>query len=260
MKAIDLSIVTINYNNLAGLRRTLESVFLQSATNFEHIIVDGLSTDGSKEYLESFVTPRFKFSSEKDEGIYYAQNKGIEKSQGKYILFLNSGDTLANENTIEEISSYQLDSELIYGDMYIESLDNIKRLGKQPKKLSLSHLLLDTIWHPACLIRRDLFEKFGLYNTNFKIVADYEFWLRIYSSKSITTKYIPVVFSSFNLDGISSDPKNRTKLIQERKKSQELYYTRIELFFFRDILMFFEKVLLYAKLIMKKLFNSISRK
>ncbi|RHX91220.1 glycosyltransferase [Leptospira yasudae] len=235
MNSIKLTVVTINLNNVSGLKATVGSVLSQTLKNFEYFVADGMSTDGGKEYLESLTDPRLNFVCEKDQGIYFAQNKGIKMTNGEYILFLNSGDVLAKDTTLEEILSSQLSSDLIYGDMFIESVTGFRKLGKQPSKISLTHLLLDTIWHPACLIKRDLFDKFGLYNTEFKIVADYEFWLRIFSSKSVSIKYIPVVFSKFNLEGLSSAPENRTRLIREREIAQSLYYDRSTLFLFRDI-------------------------
>ncbi|WP_319941267.1 glycosyltransferase family 2 protein [Leptospira sanjuanensis] len=257
LKQIDLSIITINYNNLSGLTKTMESVLSQKARNFEHIVVDGLSTDGSKNYLESFKKPPFIFISEKDDGIYFAQNKGIEKARGKYVLFLNSGDTLASANTIDEIFSYRFESDLIYGNMFIESSSNIQRLGKQPKKLTLTHLMLDTIWHPSCLIRRDLFKRFGLYDTNFKIVADYEFWLRIFSSNQITTTYIPIPFSKFDLKGLSSDPENQSFISYERRISQAMYYNRFDLFFYRDIPLISRFMFRLIKALLRKTLNPI---
>ncbi|KPA34233.1 hypothetical protein AMR50_0875 [Leptospira interrogans] len=89
-----ISIITINLNNLEGLRKTLESVKSQTYTNFELIVVDGGSTDGSFEYLKSNLDLIKKFISEKDKGIYNAQNKGISLSKGEYLVFLNAGDTL----------------------------------------------------------------------------------------------------------------------------------------------------------------------
>ncbi|MEY2702436.1 MAG: hypothetical protein RLY43_1069, partial [Bacteroidota bacterium] len=95
-----ISIVTINYNNLNGLINTVNSVFNQSNNNFQYVIIDGNSTDGSKEFLQSLFHDNIKIISESDSGIYNAFNKGIQNSSGQYILFLNSGDVLYDSNSI----------------------------------------------------------------------------------------------------------------------------------------------------------------
>lgn len=236
MKSKAISIVTINYNDQVGLEKTLLSVREQvDFDRIEHIVIDAGSKDGSFDIIQKYKDGISFWVSEPDRGIYDGQNKGIQRSRCEYILFLNSGDVLANSNTISEILSYPLDADLIYGNMLIESTDEKNsRLGKQPSKMSLSHLLRDTIWHPACLIRRSLFDRFSLYDLDFKIVADYEFWLKIFSA-GVSTKYIPITFSKFNLEGLSSDPKNRLRLISERKRAQSRYFNYITLLFYRDI-------------------------
>ncbi|TGL98128.1 glycosyltransferase [Leptospira barantonii] len=248
MKNKVISIVTINYNDKVGLERTLLSVRDQDDSGqIEHIIIDAGSNDGSFDVIQKYSDGISFWASEPDRGIYDGQNKGIRNSTCNYILFLNSGDVLANKNTISEILSYKLDADLVYGNMLIESQNTIKvRLGKQPTKMTLNHLLRDTIWHPACLIRRDLFEKFGLYDLSFKIAADYEFWLKIFSA-GVSSKHIPVTFSKFNMEGLSSDPKNRFRIITERKQAQSRYFSRITLLLHRDIPGFFWSLQLLAK-------------
>lgn len=254
MQKPKISIVTINYNNRSGFEKTVQSVQNQEALKlFEHVVIDAGSTDGSVEIIQKYKDGISYWISEPDKGIYDGQNKGIRNSKGDYILFLNSGDVLASPNTIMEICSFPLGADLIYGNMFIESVDGNIFLGLQPSKITLRYLLQDTIWHPACLIRRDLFARFGLYDTNFKIVADYEFWLRIFSSNQISTKYIPIPFSTFNLKGLSSDPKNRIFINRERNISQSMYYDRFDLFFFRDIPLVMKSFYLAIRSILKKL-------
>lgn len=196
---------------------------------------------------------QFSFwSSESDRGVYDGQNKGILNSKGEYILFINSGDVLADEHTLSKILSYELNSDLIYGDMYIESKDGRYRLGKQPSTMTVRHLLLDTIWHPACLIKKELFERYGLYDLNFRIAADYEFWLKVFSF-GVSTEHISVPFSRFNLEGLSSAPQNQNSLLQERKKAQSLYFNRITLFLYRDILGTIRSSFLLGKFLLRKI-------
>ncbi|AXR61672.1 glycosyltransferase family 2 protein [Leptospira mayottensis] len=247
-----ISIVTINYNDRVGLEKTILSVRNQiSFEQIEYIIIDAASKDGSLSVIQKYSDLFSFWLSEPDLGIYYGQNKGILNSKGEYILFLNSGDTLASENTLSEILSFELSSDLIYGDMLIESKEGNLRLGRQPPVMTLSHLLLDTIWHPACLIKRKLFEQYGLYDLNFRIAADYEFWLKIFSA-GVSTKYIPVIFSRFNLQGLSSAPQNQNFLLQERKRAQSLYFNRVTLFLYRDLLKVIRFLFSLGKFILRK--------
>ncbi len=116
-----LSIITINYNNASGLRKTLASVAAQTYRNIEHVIIDAASTDGSvdviKEYASASIHPVI-WSSEKDKGIYNGMNKGIRKATGDYCQFLNSGDTLAAPEVTERMMAAMEDGiDVLYGDM-----------------------------------------------------------------------------------------------------------------------------------------------
>ena len=129
-----LSIITINYNNVLGLKRTLESVTGQSYSNFEYIVIDGGSTDGSKEHILKYSDKISYWISEPDRGIYHAMNKGIAKASGEYLLFMNSGDLFYNNfilnEVIDDISKY----DLIYFDILIR--DGNKEYPKvSPKNL-----------------------------------------------------------------------------------------------------------------------------
>ncbi|EMY76372.1 glycosyltransferase, group 2 family protein [Leptospira weilii serovar Ranarum str. ICFT] len=247
-----ISIVTINYNDRVGLEKTIQSVRSQTGLDrCEHIIIDAASKDGSLDVILKYADQFSFWISEPDKGIYDGQNKGILNSKGDYILFINSGDVLADEHTLSKILSHELNADLIYGDMYIESKDGRHRLGRQPSTMTLRHLLLDTIWHPACLIKKELFERHGLYDLNFRIAADYEFWLKVFSF-GVSTKYIPVPFSRFNLEGLSSAPQNQNYLRQERKKAQSFYFNRITLFLYRDIPKTINTMFFFMELLLRK--------
>jgi len=129
-----LSIITINYNNASGLRKTVESVLSQSTHDFEYIVVDGGSTDGSVEYLESqnseLKTQNFSFISEKDNGIYNAMNKGIRMAQGEYLHFLNSGDWLADEKVVENMLKTLPDCDIYVGNKIAVRPDGKVQKGK----------------------------------------------------------------------------------------------------------------------------------
>src|SRR4051812_40720498 len=115
-----LSIITINYNNRAGLELTMKSVFGQTWTDYEYLVIDGGSDDGSREYIESNARKLKYWVSEKDAGIFNAQNKGAKKSSGNYLLFLNSGDVLASADVLEKYSRHFGSHDLVYGDLLVE--------------------------------------------------------------------------------------------------------------------------------------------
>lgn len=211
MKKIKLSIITINLNNIAGLKRTIESVITQPSSSHEHIIIDGNSTDGSKEFISQYANmPNNHLTywiSEKDHGVYNAMNKGIKYAQGQYLLFLNSGDFL-KENVLREVEEKLDGTDLIYGNLFI-----IPQQGEMwlqnfpPPPINIQMFLSPTFYlpHPATFIRKELFDN-EQYTENYKIASDWEFWIKCIILKNCSIKYINIAISYFSEGGISSDP------------------------------------------------------
>ena len=171
-----LSIITINFNNLSGLKRTVESVVNQNFREFEYIIIDGGSTDGSAEYLAEMKEHFTYYVSEPDSGIYNAMNKGVRATNGYYLLFLNSGDCLANSTVLEnvlteiEIVNRQTDKLNIF-------LGGTKENGKEhclnpPETVTLYHLFKMALPHQAMFIPKNLAVKFP-FNEEYKVVSDW---------------------------------------------------------------------------------------
>ena len=159
-----LSIITINYNNAGGLEKTIQSVVSQTFTDYEYIVIDGSSNDGSVDCIKRY-SDKISYSvSEKDKGIYNAQNKGIMAAKGMYCLFLNSGDYLFNEKVLEEVFSHKHNEDIIYGDMMIDDGSAELIYGKHPSDITFEFLIYTTLWHPVSFIKRELFNRFGLYN------------------------------------------------------------------------------------------------
>lgn len=213
----ELSIITINLNNAAGLQQTVESVFRQRFTDFEYIIIDGRSTDGSKEIIEKNASKLAYWVSEKDTGIYNAMNKGIVKSKGEYLLFLNSGDYLFNENTLTEFFENGSHADIIYGNAILEK-GRERTKWELPEKLSFRFFLHSSLPHAGSLIKRSLFEKTGQYNECYKIVSDWEFFLLAVHKYQCSYIHIPVTGVIYNFDGISAKEENK-RLIQEEKEA-----------------------------------------
>lgn len=228
-----LSIITINYNNAEGLKKTVSSVLNQAFKNFEYIIIDGGSTDGSPEVMSLYAKHLAYSVSEKDKGIYNAMNKGISVANGEYCLFLNSGDYFADKHVLEKVFSVKRTVDILYGDMQtIDESGNIQHL-KMPARTGMMHLYADTIWHPVSFIKTSLFKKFGPYNEAYKITGDYELFLRFILKHKASTEHLPFEISVFDTTGISSIPGKQRDLVIERRNAQDTYMPAFLLFFFR---------------------------
>lgn len=228
-----LSIITSNLNNAAGLSITLQSIVVQTFKDYELIVIDGSSKDNSMEVISRFKQLITKFVSEPDTGVYNAQNKGISLSEGEYCLFLNSGDCLANEEVLSKLFDANRNADIFYGDLLLRKDFGSPEYRKSPERISKLKMLKDTLWHPVSFIRRKLFYKFGMYDERFKIVADYEFFLRVIIKKKVKTQYIPIAVSVFDMTGMSSIPENKKRLEKERRDVQDIYFNKVILFFFR---------------------------
>lgn len=219
-----LSIITINFNNAEGLERTLNSVLEQSYSRIEHIIVDGGSTDGAvdviKRYVQKVESRKWKvesvvWSSEKDKGIYNAMNKGIKKATGDYIQILNSGDVLAAPDvTIKMIAALNDEMSrdkslndgvpILYGNMIKKDYMTGRIIGKSGvTEYSLRQYYSATINHDCCYIRRDLFEKYGLYDENLKIVSDWKWFMQAIGIGKVKPAYVDIDVTIFDCSGIS---------------------------------------------------------
>jgi glycosyltransferase involved in cell wall biosynthesis len=200
-----LSIITVNYNDVAGLERTIKSVQEQSAINYEHIIIDGGSTDGSAAFIEQHQEGFSYWVSEPDTGIYNAMNKGIQAAQGDYLLFLNSGDFFFNKEVIYLFMKYLDHIDIVFGNL-IKLNNNQQIIDKGPlnKNINLGTFLNGTINHPATFIKSSLFKSYGYYDEDLKIVADWKFFLITIGLNKATTKYIDEIITVFDQNGISS--------------------------------------------------------
>ena len=234
-----LSIITINYNNAEGLRKTMESVLAQTYTEIEYIIVDGASTDGSVDVIRELATrPTIKWVSEKDTGIYNAMNKGIRMATGEYIQILNSGDILAADDVTERmmaaLASYSEQCERSTGEAELQQSDlptilygNMIKVNAQGKVIgksgyteySLRQFYSSTLNHDCAYIRRDLFEEYGLYDEQLKIVSDWKWYLQAIGLGKVKPEYVDIDVTIFDDGGISET--NLTLRYAERRKVLE---------------------------------------
>lgn len=190
-----ISIITVTYNSSKTLKDTIESVLKQTYKNYEHIIVDGLSKDNTMEIVKEYETKydgKLKYISEKDSGLYDAMNKGIKMAIGDIIGILNSDDIYAHENVLQEIVEKFKETNcdgtyasLIFMDE--ETMKKPQRIWNSPKGK------LKNGWHPAhptLYLKKEVYDKIGLFNLNYRIAADYDFMIRVMKNEKIKLEYI----------------------------------------------------------------------
>jgi len=219
-----LSIITINYNNKEGLERTIKSVCSQSYEKFEYIIIDGASNDGSLDVINSYKKDIDYFVSEKDHGVYNAMNKGIKKSKGDYLLFLNSGDTLINKDVLAVVGK-QINSKvgLYYGNINLVYKDS-ERLKIYPDELTFNFFYESSLPHPATFIQRKLFDTVFYYNEDYRIVSDWEFFICAICKYEVSYCYLDKVISNYDMSGISSSEENKSLIEQEKNSVYETHF------------------------------------
>ncbi len=213
-----LSIITVNYNNASGLEKTIKSVLNQTYKDYEFIIIDGASTDGCKEIIESYADKIDYWVSEPDKGIYNAMNKGIAQAKGDYCIFMNSGDIFASDDVLHEIFHNQSygNIPLIRGNQITDFKTHTERwVNFGNRDVTLYDLYISSYHHQATFIKRDLFIKYGSYNEDYKIVSDWEFSLRVLLGGEKST-YINVDVVVYEYGGTSSSPENKGVKENER--------------------------------------------
>ena len=195
-----LSIITVNRNNLSGLQKTIESVFAQTFSDYEYLVIDGNSNDGSKELIEKYENQLAYCKSEKDSGIYDAMNKGILRAKGEYLLFLNSGDFLYQNDVFSDLFSRNPTADILYGNQFLIGYS----VKKYPPNLPLEFFLSDTLPHQASFIKRSLFDKVGLYTVKYEMANDYKFFLEAIFNYQCSYKYYDITIVNFDMTGYSN--------------------------------------------------------
>lgn len=223
-----LSIITINYNNAAGLKKTLDSVASQTCTDFEHIIVDGASTDASvdiiRTYSQSPIANRHKITwlSEPDTGIYNAMNKGVRLTKGEYTLMLNSGDYLVDEHVIEKVLPLLDGTDIIQGNT-VSVINNKKIINRGYAKSNISFIevMKGHFLHQASFCHKVLFEKYGMFDESYRINGDTVFYAKCLGFGNASFRYVDLNIALFDTTGISMDPNGKWSRL--RKEEDERY-------------------------------------
>ena len=219
-----LSIITINRNNAAGLEKTMRSVAAQIGGDFEYVIIDGASTDGSVEVIRSYEASfgeRLKWISEPDKGIYNAMNKGIGMATGDYLQFLNSGDSLVSDDITKRMTE-ALKSKgypsILYGNM-LKDIPGGKAMRDRcfaGRDISFLGFYTGSLNHSSTYIRRSLFNRYGMYDEDFKIVSDWKWFLQAIILEGEMPVYVDIDVTLFDMNGISE--KNKALDKTERRQ------------------------------------------
>lgn len=223
-----VTIITINRNNAAGLEKTMLSVASQTFKDFEYVVVDGASTDGSVEVIKKYESKYalLKWVSEPDSGIYNAMNKGIRMASGDYIQILNSGDCLASDDVVERML-VALEAagspSVFYGNM-IKCFPDGRRITDKcfaGQEITMLGMCTGTLNHDPVYIRRDLFEKYGYYDENLRICSDWKWFLQAIVLGEEKPQYVDVNVTLFDMTGISEDAKWKERIRKERQEVLE---------------------------------------
>jgi glycosyltransferase involved in cell wall biosynthesis len=210
-----ISIITINYNDKVGLEKTIQSVNSQTNKDFEYVVIDGNSTDGSKELIEENSSSIHYWISEADSGIYNAMNKGIHAAKGDYLLFLNSGDHLVDEHAIQKVAdAIDGSKDLYYGDAIFKR-EKGHELVTYPDKLTLHFFTYNSLCHQASFIKRTLFDEIFYYNEELRIISDWEFMVYAVCIKNISYQHLNIAVSYYDFEGVSSRPDSKSKIDAE---------------------------------------------
>lgn len=206
---LKISVITAVYNNCETIRQTLDSVLSQNYPMVEYIVIDGSSTDGTLQVLESYKLKIDVLISEPDGGIYHALNKGILHSSGDIVGFLHADDIFEGSDVLEKIASAfnAAGVEAVYGDLVYVKRNNTSKILRYWKSCLFNDQLLVQGWmppHPTLYVKRSVYHRLGMFNTMYRIAADYDLVLRFFGKGKLQSAYLPQVLVRMRNGGISN--------------------------------------------------------
>jgi glycosyltransferase involved in cell wall biosynthesis len=213
-----ISVVTVTFNSVHTVADTLESVAEQTYSNIEHIVVDGASTDGTLDVIERHCANVAKVISEPDRGIYDAMNKGLGMATGEIIGFLNADDVYADHEVLARVTAAMKGDELdaLFGDAEFFSPD---RPDRPLRRYRSQHFRPDRIawgWmpaHPTLFLRHQVFERFGMFRTDYRIAGDFELVARMFHTGTLRYRYLPEILVKMRTGGVSTAGWRSTLLL-----------------------------------------------
>lgn len=215
-----ISVITVCFNNGLTIADTIDSVACQTYPDIEHIVVDGASSDTTLEVLGRLRYHLAKFVSEPDHGIYDAMNKGIRLASGDVICFLNADDVYANSDVLSKIMKciHENDLDAVFGDIEFFHGDNLSKVVRRYRSANFRPERIAWGWmpaHPSLFVRRNVFDQYGIFRTDYKIAGDFEFVARLFHKGGVKYHYLPEVLVRMRTGGISTGGWRNTLLLNK---------------------------------------------
>ncbi len=204
-----VSIITVVKNNVCTVKHAIESVLSQTYNNIEYIVIDGASTDGTYEIVKNYNNKIKKLISEEDNGLYHAMNKGLQHATGDIVGILNSDDVYFNTHVIEDVVKTFKDKELdsLFGDLFYVEKDNLDKVVRYWKSSEFKLGSFAKGWHPphpSFFVKNEIYKKYGVFDTNMEVSADFDLMLRFLEKHKISTVYLPKVLVRMRIGGESN--------------------------------------------------------
>ena len=219
------TIITINFNNSAELRQTIESVVGQTLKDIEYIVIDGGSTDGSVEVIKDYADHIDYWISEPDNGVYNAMNKGLAKAHGEYVNFMNSGDTFFSPSVLEEVDRQIGDADILFGNV-CNRATGVRYGGiKAGSEVTFLTLKKEILCHQATFYRRDIFNRHP-YDESLRLIADWKVNVQAIVTDNCKVKVVDTMIARYDLTGMSST-RSRLQAEERRRVMSELFPPRM---------------------------------
>jgi glycosyltransferase involved in cell wall biosynthesis len=233
-----ISIITVVRNNASTIKDTIDSVLKQTYSNVEYIVIDGSSTDGTIEIIQGYKKYIKKFISEKDKGVYDAMNKGINLATGDVIGLLNGDDVYFDETVLQNVANAfkKNESDCVYGDLYYVERNNLDEIVRYWKSSKFKKGSFARGWHPphpTFFLKKEVYSKYGLYDIEMKVSADFDLMLRLLEKYNITSHYLPTILVRMRTGGMSNKTiKNIIISNQSILRSFDKYKIKINKFMY----------------------------
>jgi len=233
-----ISIITVVRNNASTIKDTIDSVLKQTYSNVEYIVIDGSSTDGTIEIIQGYKKYIKKFISEKDKGVYDAMNKGINLATGDVIGLLNGDDVYFDETVLQNVANAfkKNESDCVYGDLYYVERNNLDKIVRYWKSSKFKKGSFARGWHPphpTFFVKKEVYSKYGLYDIEMKVSADFDLMLRLLEKYNITSHYLPTILVRMRTGGMSNKTiKNIIISNQSILRSFDKYKIKINKFMY----------------------------
>ncbi|MBC8298556.1 MAG: glycosyltransferase family 2 protein [Bacteroidetes bacterium] len=209
LKKPKISIITVAFNSAKTIKGTIESIISQDYNNIEYLIIDGGSTDGTMDIVKSYSEHVKYYVSEPDNGIYDAMNKGIKAATGDVIGILNSDDFYPNSFVLSNVAKlfqkYSCDA--VYGDLVYVKANDINKIKRYWQAGEYSTSKIKNGWmlpHPTFFVKKKIYTRYGLYDTDLKSAADYEMILKLLYKHNISVHYLPMILVNMRMGGESN--------------------------------------------------------